>query len=325
MLVDTINIIKEYLPVGDTFTYEKIKTFVSGAESELAKVIGKTFYDQLDAHVPTTPPGITDLLIDKFQDSICYTAYYLGFDIINANFSNQGIHRIEDEAKGKRALFQRQEVELKNTFKRTGYNKLDDALAFLEENKSSFSTWTSSPEYTMNRSHFINTTSDFHSYFNINNSRLVFLKLRPYQTFAEDFDVIAAIGRDYFDELKTQIAADTLTAANITFVNRLKKAVAQLTIYHGGYSLLSDMNEFGLYTVEHASNTDNFVKQTQLKELFFDKIISAAKINGDAYLNACKKFLKENIADYPTYANSDAYDADATTDRPTGTNKIVII
>ncbi len=323
MIVSDKSILELWLPVGKSLTFDKISPFVTEAENELAKVIGETFYNELEANDDTDP--IIIRLIEKLQDSISFTAYYLGFDIINASFTNQGIHRIESENDGKKALFQRQEIELKNTFKRRGQNKLDDALLYLEKNKASFATWTASPEYTLLRANFINSTDDFQKHFNINNSRLVFLKIRGYQTLVEDFDVISEIGREYFDELKTEIASDTLTAANSIFLARLQKAVAHLTIYHGGYNLMYDMNEFGLYKVEAATGNDNYMKLTQLQESMFDKIVARAKTNGDSYLKACKSFLKENIADYPTYAASDAYDADGDNYRPSGTDKFIMI
>lgn len=323
MIVKDIATLEKFLPVGKSLTFDKIQIFISDAEDELQKIIGKAFYDEIEAYAgaETTVQGV---LKKYLQSSISYTAYWLGFEIMNANFSNQGVHRIENENSGKKALFQRQEENLKATFKRTGHNKLDKALEYLEKNKASFPTWTGSPEYTLSRRNFINSTEVFNSIFFINNSRLVFLKLRPWQTKAEDFDVIALIGSAYFDELKTQIAADNLTPVNALFVARIQKAVAHLTIFHGGYNLLLNMTDLGVVKIEDDSVTGNFRKQTQTE--YYDKILEQAKKTGDSYIKSAAAFLKENITDYPTYANSDAYDEDISLyDGINGTEKIVII
>jgi len=304
MIVKDKETLEKYLPVGKVLTFDKIKMFVSDAEDELQKIIGKAFYDEIEAYDSTGTP--MEKLKVKLQSSISYYAYWLGFEIMNANFSNQGIHRIENEQSGKKALFQRQEENLKTTFKRTGQNKLDKALEFLEINKATFPTWTGSSEYTLSRKNFINTTEIFNSIFFINNSRLVFLKIRPWQTPAEDFDIISLIGRAYFDELKTQIATDSLTPANALVVTRIQKAVAHLTIYHGGYNLLANMTELGVVKIEDDTVMGNFRKQTQTE--YWDKIIETAKKTGANYIKTAAAFLKENISDYPTYANSDAYD-----------------
>jgi len=322
MIVDNVEIIQANLPVGKTLTWDKVKMFVGDAEDDLKKVIGKTFYDEIDADSSTGTP--MEELKKKLQSSISYYAYWLGFEIMNATFSNQGIHRIESEQGGKKALFQRQEENLKLTFKRTGQNKLDGALEYMEDNKISFPTWVASPEYTLLRLFFINSTSVFSSLYFINNSRLVFLKLRSYQTMAEDFDIISLIGRAFFDELKTQIKTDALTPENAKFVNLLQKAVAPLTIYHGAYSLLVNMTELGVIKIEDDATAPNFRKKTQTE--YWDKIISDAKKTGDNYIKTCAGFLKENITDYPTYADSDAYDESISLyDGVQGTDKILVI
>jgi hypothetical protein len=326
----TLAILKEILPVSKSLTENKIGGYIADAEKIVAKTISQQFFDELSAYVPPALPALPDPLITKaislLNESSAYLAFYLGFDIMNAHFSDQGIHRIENEQSGKRSLFQRQEIELKNTFKRTGFNKLDEALEFLEKNKTNFPTWTASEEYTLSRENFINSAKDFNKIFNINSSRLVFLKLRPAQTLAEDLDIEPLIGMEFFAELKAQIAADSVSAANLTFLPYLQKAVVHSSIYRGGYELLADLNEYGMFQVEQDAANGNQLTQKQLRDSIFEKIIDRSKHNARAYISACEQFLRYYILDYPTYANSSAYNADASLYTGIkGTDKIIMM
>jgi hypothetical protein len=319
--------------------YDKIKTFIADAERIVKETISEAFYDEIDAYItsliPTDPPAEppaepeTDAYLDKLigllRDSITYMTFNIGFDILNTVFSNQGFHRVEVEASGKKALFQRQEENLRKTFRQQGWNKLDLALAYMETNKDEFATWTASEEYTLTKDHFINSTKEFNQIYNINNNRLVFMKLRNFQTLVEDFDIAPLIGIDYCSELKAQILADNLSNANKAFLTYLKKAVVFCTIGRGGIELITILNEYGIYETQIESIEQNFKTESTVRESFFNKLIESAVILGKSYLMTCETFLKKNIANYATYAASPAYNSEGSSFVLKGTDKIGII
>lgn len=326
MLLNTVEEIQDILPVSKTLTYNKIAPFISDAEDDLKKVISSEFYNELDNYTGVDANFIQ--AIKLLQDSIAYTAYFKGFDIMNATFSNQGIHRIESDAEGagKKALFQRQEENLKNTFKVQGYNKLDKALIFLEDNKASFPIWTASDNYTLALRNFINSTEEFNNIYNIENSRLIFLKLRNFQRLAEDFTVLPLIGRAFFDELKFQIADSSIAGYNKAFLEFLQPAVAYSTINKGGQNLVYNLKDFGIIANTNVSNTANFKETSKITEEATNSLLNSAKKIADNYIQICAAYLKENINEFPTYRDSSAYDGDVNLyDRANGTNKIVMI
>lgn len=328
MLLRDIDRVKEILPVNVSFEFAKLKPFAFDAERIIEDTIGSELYNELDTHYnaePFVPSTHQDAVIKLLQEPITYLAFHIGFDILNTVFSNQGFHRIENEESGKKALFQRQEENLKLGFKHNGYNRLDIALKYLELSKVNFPTWTASEAYTLMLRNFVNSTDEFTKIYNINGSRLVFLKLRNQQTVAEDFDILPLIGREFFDELKTQILADSLSAVNAKFLQLLQKAVAFRTIYRGGVELLAELNEYGLYQKQIVENSKNFKTKSAAVADLYESIFGRAKAMGHAYLKTCESFLKANIGDYPTYANSSAYDDSGSVFDIEGTNKIGVI
>ncbi len=328
MLINDINRVKEILPVNVSFEFQKLKPFVFDAERIIEETIGSEFYNELDTHYntdPFTPDAAKDNIITLLQEPITYLAFYLGFDILNTVFSNQGFHRIENEESGKKTLFQRQEENLRQTFKSQGYNRLDICLKFLEDNKTDYPTWTASEAYTLMKSNFINSTKEYNEIYNINNSRLVFLKLRNIQKVVEDFDIIPLIGRAMFDELKQQIKADSLTPVNLKLVELIKKAVAHRTIFRGGVELLTELNEYGLYKNQIKDNIRNFKTKDIAEEEIYLKIFKKAEETGQAYLKSVESFMKTNITDYPLFENSTAFDDTRSIYNIQGTDKIGFI
>lgn len=336
MLLRDISIIKEFIPVNASLEYQKLKPFATDAERIIENTIGTEFYSELDNYLDLSgegdwddpvPPaeGITaenaDKIIALLQDSISYLTFDFGFDVLNTVFSNQGFHRIENEDGSKKSLFQRQEENLRQTFKQQGYNKLEYALAFLETNKDDYVTWADSDAYTMQLCNFINSATEFSKIYNINSNRLVFQKLRSIQNMVEDFDIKPLLGGSLFDEIKTQIAAGTLTNPNNILLGFIKKAVAFRCFFRGGFDLAMEISELGFFQVQYpGGNTDNIKSKTMSAEMI-NKLTDNAEKNGQAYMRTLESYLQNNAATYPLYTPSEARSIFALS----GTDKIGII
>lgn len=162
---------------------------------------------------------------------------------------------------------------LNASMERLGNDALDSALAFLEENYTLFPVWVNSTAYTMEQSNLINSASLFHSFVNIDRSRLKFSALRQIMSNVEALKIIPAISQDYFDELLEQIRSNDITSDNEKVLNLLRKALAN-------------------YTYADDGNGDQFNRL------------------GDAYLGMARKILDANPDVYETYAESQVYQAE---------------
>jgi len=316
MLLRDITKVKEFIPVNASLSFGKLLPFVADAERVIETTIGTEFYTELDAYitslVPTDPPADPPVEVDEkqeaiiklLQDSISYLAFDLGFDIMNTTISDQGMHRIETADGTKKALFQRQEENLRQSFRQQGYNKLEYALNFLEKNKADYATWTASEAYTLQLSNFINSASDFSRAYNINNNRLVFQKLRSVQTLVEDFDILPLIGRPLFDELKTQIKAANITQLNKVLIEFISKAVAYRCIYRGGLNLAVELSDMGFSQIMFPGLGNDNIKAKTIEYDMIKAMMNRAEMNGLAYLKACEGYLKKYSASYPLFVPS---------------------
>jgi hypothetical protein len=130
---------------------------------------------------------------------LIHLTYWSGFQVLNATISDGGFKRTENEKV--KSLFKYQEVELKEYFKTTGFNGLDEILFYLEmEIKKSegetvnFNSFVDSDAWTILKSFFIPDTNTFNAIVFINHSRLTFLRLKSPMQLVEDLDIKPLLG-----------------------------------------------------------------------------------------------------------------------------------
>lgn len=315
--------IKQYISVNVSTNYGTLKPYIEIAESEyIKKLLGDDQYDELldyyEAEDPA-PETRLDELLTLVQRALINLAYFRGFPILIVKMSDQGAYRNENDKQ--KSLFKYQEDALREMFKRDGFNGLDAVLEYLETNIDLFPEFEGSTNYTVFKSNFINTTTEFDDIYNINGSRLVFLKLRRFMNVIEDSKIITLIGRTYFDELKTQIKEHTLTAANTTAVELIQKAVAFYSISQGLSELGVKLTDKGLVFETREGTVNDYKKDTKVGGDDLNALISSSRKNGDMYLSYVKDELHNNIDDYPTYAASDEYDSTNTANIRDNTDK----
>lgn len=311
MIVTTTEQIQTALAITKGYSFDKIKPFITRAEYDIKSLIGEAFYDELDSYInaePFTEDKTQQAVIDRLQVIIANWAFYYGFNVLNTQFSNTGMHRIENE--NKKPLFQRQEVALKNNFKEAAEQLTDELLEFLEKNATNYSTWTNSEAYTLLKRNYINSTNKFNEIYNIGNSRSLFLKLRSMQNIIEDLQVVPVIGKDLHKAMKTAIKADNLTTEQKNLLPYIQKAVAHYTIAQGGIRIAAEISSRGFYHTELDSSGDNPTQKSKEKGDLLTRILTEARETGDAYARSLKQFLENNLSDYPLYENSEAYNPD---------------
>jgi len=309
MLVRTIEQIKEFTPVNVSLEYDRVKPILYEVENRVTNLIGVELYNALDNYIttPTDPVNAYyESVIKLLRSSIAWLLFDVGYDILNTQFSNQGFHRIEVEQGGKKTLFQRQELMLRKSFRETGNNRLDQVLAYLENNSDQFTQWKNSTAYTAIRDNYIWTTKQYSDIININNSRLVFQRLKQNMMTVSELYVQPLIGEAMHLEILDQISTDTLSTANSKLLKYLQKGVAFTTMANAGMEFIMQISEMGLHVISTATNTDNTVEVSLPPMQVINDFLKRASINGESYFRTTESFLKLNSTDYPLYTNSTA-------------------
>ena len=230
MLFKTITEIKNHVPVNASFAFARISAFLSEVEQQIIiPLISQAQYDDINtAYNGAGCSSAQQLLLDKIQPPLANLAFALAAPSLIISVGEFGIHITSTE--DKKTPFEWQLREWQSRLENAGNSALDTLLTFLETNKTTYTIWAGSTAYPEFKEFFINTTTQFDDVVNIRGSRRLFIALKQAMKRVEDFKILPVIGQEYFDELKTQNAANTTTAANLLALALIRKATAHFTI-----------------------------------------------------------------------------------------------
>ncbi len=302
--------IRHYLPVSSATSFSNISPFIQAAETQfILPLLGqdlyeltKRFYESEPGAVEGVPEAAVPkytLFVEHIQSSLINLTYWSAFDFMNTLMNDAGFHRQESDTE--KSLFKYQEESLKAGFKNNGFDGLDTMLAFLEANLADFPLFSRSVNFTERRSMIIPNTATFNRIFNINNSRLVFLKVARFMTQTEDFEIQAALGTALYDRVKTEILKDTPDEKIVRLVPYLQKPIAHLSIAKASFQLGINVNDKGLFFESQDSTMQNSTKLSPLSDQQYWLLARASEGAGLAYLDSLRGFLAFNASDYPEY------------------------
>ena len=314
MLFKSIDEIKQFLAVGAGTDFNRLKPHIQNAETAyLRPLLGNGLFKELQDfydNPPETPLEGENILFSELlslvQRTLIHLTYWSGFQVLNATISDGGFKRTETEKV--KSLFKYQEVELKEYFKTTGFNGLDEILFYLEmEIKKSeaesvnFKSFVDSDAWTILKSSFIPDTNTFNSIVFINQSRLTFLRMKSPMQLVEDLDIKTLLGETIFDEIKTEIIKQEPAAKVLAILPYIQKALVYLATALLMEESGADLTEKGLY-FDSTDAYNNLMTNKQPSES--DRISFLAKRNkaiGQNYLEQLKSYLIANATDWPTY------------------------
>ncbi len=285
---------KEYLPVNINLRYETVASHLALCEENyIVPLIGQALFNRIaayyDAH-PTLPDDCPDkTLIEKVRFALVRIAIWKGYDVISTNISDTGV---SSEVDKENRLFRYQEENVKNTLKNEGFDYLDNILKYLEDNAASF------PEYAVPTvTALVKDTAAFNDCYNINSSRLVFLKMRQYVRDVELIKLQHRIGAALYNELLT---ADESLPKYAAILPNIRRFVVYESVAEGIGELHKMPTEKGL--VFESSSMDGLsVNPVQDAKLMETRAQFSHKAN--QYLAAAINHIQLHKSDYPGYAD----------------------
>ena len=208
MLIQNIDILKEALGgIQQTMNWRTWRPFVQQAEMlYIVPAIGQELYDELDEN--TNPDELTGTLLTWLRMAIAEYADLLGgmrLVLHTSDAGKQSPSGTNMQAPGKWMIV---------AARKEAINKadlaLENALRYLETNKSAFLTWRNSSSYTLSKGSFINSATELTEFFPAaRSSRRIYLALRDYLAKAEKFYVKPLIGAATYTNWKTRLAVST--------------------------------------------------------------------------------------------------------------------
>lgn len=207
MLIENIDTLKEAIGgIQQTMNWRTWRPFVQQAEMlYIVPAIGQELYDELNQNAD--PDEVTGTLLTWLRMAIAEYADLLGgmrLVLHTSDAGKQAPSGANMQSPGKWMIV---------AARKEAINKadmaLENALRYLETNKSEFSTWRDSSSYTLSKGSFINSATELTAFFPAaHHSRRIYLALRDYLAKAEKFYVKPLIGDATFSDWKARLVSN---------------------------------------------------------------------------------------------------------------------
>jgi hypothetical protein len=307
MLFKSTDEIKSFLAVGAGNDFMRLKPHIQNAETSFVKPILGTelfasleeFYLDPESLDNQQKADYTDLLA-AVQRAIIHLTFWSGFQVLNATISDGGFKRTENEKV--KSLFKYQEDELKEYFKQTGFNALDEVLELIESRPETFAGYMGSAQWLTHKSSFIRDTKTFHSLVFINNSRLTFIRLKPMMKLTEELSIKPVLGESLFTEIKAGLIAETVPEKVKAILPYIQNAMAYLSASMLMEETGADLTDHGLY-FESRRMENNLIKNNEPASGDRVAILTRKyKSLGEIFLENLKSYLLAHPEDWGGYS-----------------------
>lgn len=305
MIINNITDIQRVIQASKATTYDRLQQHIQNAEKAFVlPLLGNNLYQAMadystsdDNPKYTTPSqqqlqpeieqGDTDadkkkawaLVLWNIQHAAIHLAYHVGFDVLSAYISDAGFRRQESD--NSKSLFKYQEDNLKKYFHETGMNSLDSALEVLESNINHFDLFL--PVLTNLKSQFFPDTKTFQHHYNINNSRLVFMRLKQHIKTVEEITIMPFIGSGNYAFILEELQKSSPNPNVTSILPYIRDPLAYLSVAMLMEESGADITERGLYFKGQRSITNSdFVMPANEKRI--DYLVARNKEIADRYL-----------------------------------------
>lgn len=300
-LVKDIETVKKYATVNFNTNFNVLQPHIRQAERKhLKPAISKEQLQNLAAGNNTGKKLEVQELLEEASVNLALLRYSKTAII---SIGNNGL-LITTAANAKPAEWW-QVRDLQRELYKSGTDAIDEALEIMEENTADFQEWQQSSSYTKFKELFTHTTASFQNWYNINNSRITFLQLRPHIKRTEDKYFKALLGQDTITQIKEASSDEEKEALKICQAAQTMLTIAEVA--DEGLFLLTK-NGLMLMTDEVQGESKQGISTQEREHLKFKK-----QQDGNEYLKQLVKLLNTHPQTFTHFANKQKNEAIKTT------------
>lgn len=245
----------------------------------------------LEYYSSYTPTAKQQRLIEIAQRANAIIAFWFDYDEMQLLIDDSGTHRQESETQ--KSLFKYQEQNLKDSWKTKGFSALDNLLEYLEVNITDFPEFKKSANYTLSQKEIVRSTREVDNVYWINNSRILFLRLKPHFRIVTETIIAPRLG-DIYTEMLTSLAS---TSPDIKYV-KLREKLIPVVVFYAVNRLLKEsgtVTERGLFFEILNSSSDAYNTNPVNLDKIAPQVVMA---EGDAisYWGIAEKYMKTELS-----------------------------
>ena len=304
--------LNQFIPVSAALYFESVQSSLEDAwRLFVLPLLGEALAEEIEAYyVDEDPTALQLKVLNECQRAVANLAFWYNFDELNIRISDQGMQRQESDGSFKQT-YKYQEDQLKTSFKNKGFNALDRVIDLLDKHQKDFPLYEQSPAYALRKSSIVRSTAEVDANYFINNSHLIFLRLKPIFKSVEDTVLQPALGDALYPALTkalkagTEVLGDTTTAEFrqrcASFV--VLKSIAKLVRQTGS------LTDRGLYFASIHEGDGNLSVRPSDRETALS-LAGELEREADTRLNLLMKFIQFYLPDFYKGRQSDVLNRD---------------
>lgn len=306
-LITSLEEIYPFLSVDADFELSAFMPYLEQAtRKELQALLGKELlgalmdeYEQAAGDPQAMESKLAALLL-WVQRPLCFYAYVRFANTSNLTLSHQGMFEQSPEHTMSAPKWKIQALLLDLIAQ--GDEAAESLIAFLEEHADDYPLWKDSEAFSYSDGSLFAKAEEFSHFIDINQSRRLFLRLKPYIRRAE---ILAkkVLGTEQFTDLHAQLSAQSVSPEGEELLVYVRAYVAHEAMLRALPFLSFSQSASGLQiitTIEQI-NVKSALSATDRKELKQEVYTQLEEARRDLI-----QFLEEHAANYPLWGNSAA-------------------
>ncbi len=284
--------IRPYVSVAKSLAFDVMQAPLRNAfEMFIRPLLGETMTaDLIGYYAAVTPSDKQTGLVQLAQRANAFLAFWYDYAEINVLITDAGVRRQESDTA--KTPYKYQEQALKTGWKEKGFNALDDLLQYLEINISTFEHFSASPNFTSAKTDIVRNASDIDNYYFINNSRILYLRLRPHLRTVVNTIVAPRMG-DTYAELLTELVK---TSPDAKFV-KLRESLVPVVVFYAVSRLIREtgsLTDKGLF-FDTQQSTDDANYTTPATDTNKNMQATMAESDAISYWKIAERMLKADF------------------------------
>ncbi|MBT0607644.1 DUF6712 family protein [Aequorivita echinoideorum] len=225
-LLNDLATFKKHVTINFDFDFDLVLPYIKKAERKHIKpVTGRGMYEDYTETPPDAGKPLEVLeLLQEASSNLAMLAYtFVGI----IQVSDNGFHISQNQNSTPADWWQIK--DLRRSLLNTGNEAIDEALAIMEANPNDFADWVEEDGYTVFREFYVRKTQDFQKYFNIENSRQTFLKLKPHLRKVEQQFFNEVLGEATTIQIKAEANEEAKKALYLAQAAQVALTIASIT------------------------------------------------------------------------------------------------
>jgi hypothetical protein len=305
MLLKTTDELKTYFSnIDRDYNFGSIESFVFDAETDIViPEISQELYDSLQ--VKYDDNTLADKAKQAFvliQRAISHFALYLSADSGSFRISDAGFY--VTVGTDTRPVSDKKMIMFRKGRTEAGYKALDQAISFLDNNvnETVFAAYKNSDIKKEAANYFLSNCRDFTRYFSpLRNSSTTYRAMLSAIGQAESDYIMPILGDALFDSLKSKVKQNGLNDDEKVLMQKIQKALANLTIAEAIPMLSFDFDGKTLSVNNLKAAGESSEETTSLSDQRLSNLMNHCLMNGQADARRLKTWLNTNASKFPGF------------------------